>query len=240
MRSIHLADPDNRGSHVAFVGVQAPRAPTRVAPGGGAITFRRFIAAGDGNIHEALTEKYGADYGEALVAGDPEVDLELIGRPVGGTMTVWLDADGHVLRCAPRIVEVLLGPDGVERERRDPVDVPSNIDEGPPVRWTKTRLKRAEAVRRFAFSRTVQLVHVDGLTRDYLHGLASRLDAADEVVLLAAGPNGRDPLVFQLNGVRWRAFLEGRVDGPRYQLLLRLSNLELKAPGAQKPSEATP
>ena len=100
-------------------------------------------------------------------------------------------------------------------------------------------ISRAEAVRRFAFSRTVQLVHVDGLTRDYLHGLASRLDADDEVALLGAGPNGRDPLVFQLNGVRWRAFLEGRVDGPRYQLLLRLSNLELKAP-VSKPHEVTP
>ena len=60
--------------------------------------------------------------------------------------------------------------------------------------------------------------------------LAKKLDDADELVLLGGGASGRDPLVFQVNGVPWRGFLEGRVDGKRYQLLLRLSNLELKRP----------
>ena len=46
---------------------------------------------------------------------------------------------------------------------------------------------------------------------------------------------GRDPLVFYTNGSPFRAFLEGRVDGERYQLLLHLSNMELK-----RPREAAP
>ena len=45
---------------------------------------------------------------------------------------------------------------------------------------------------------------------------------------LGAGPKGRDPLIFQENGARYQAFLEGRIDGPRYKLLLHLSNLELR------------
>ena len=93
----------------------------------------------------------------------------------------------------------------------------------------KNRLKRQDAIRRFVFGRTMQLVHVDGLTYDYLHGLAKKLDDAGELVVLGAGASGKDPLVFQVNGVPWRGFLEGRVDGKRYQLLLRLSNLELKS-----------
>jgi hypothetical protein len=36
----------------------------------------------------------------------------------------------------------------------------------------------------------------------------------------------------QQNGVPWRGFLEGRVDGDRHCLILRLSNMELKAPEA--------
>ena len=71
----------------------------------------------------------------------------------------------------------------------------------------------------------------DGLTYDFLHGLAKSLDEADEMVLLGAGESGRDPVVFQTNGLPWRGFLEGRVDGVKYQLLLRLSNLELKKAG---------
>lgn len=233
MRFIHLADADNRDSNVQFTGVAAPKAPTRVADGK-PVTFRRFVAASDTGTHEALQKAHGSDYAQALIDADPEVDIEAIGKPVEGTSTVYLSSSGEVLRVAPKIVEVLFGPDGAERERRDPVETPSNILDSTPVRWGKVRVKRADAVRRFAFTRTVQLVHIDGLTYDYLHGLAKKLDDADELVLLGAGAAGRDPLVFQVNGVPWRGFLEGRVDGKRYQLLLRLSNLELKLPEAKE------
>jgi hypothetical protein len=230
MRLLHLTDAENRDSNVQFVAVRAPPPPNRAASGG-PVVFRRFIAAADSGTHEALARAHGSDYGQALVDGDPELDFEQVGRPVGGTSTVYLSGDGEVLRVSPSIVEIILGPDGAERERRSPVDAPANVHEvAAPVRWGKTVIKRADAVRRFAFGRTVQLVHVDGLTCDYLSGLASKLDAAGEMVLLGAGTSGREPLVFQVNGVPWRGFLEGRTDGKRYQLLLRLSNLELKAP----------
>jgi len=230
MRTIHFADANGRDSHVAFVTVQPPAPPLRVAKGK-LVSMRRFILAGDGNTHESLVARHGDDYGAALVEGDPEIDLELVGRPIASTSVVYLDGDGEVLRMAPEIVEAIYGPDGAEKERRPPQDKPANIDEAIPLRFTKTRLKRADAVRRFAFARTIQLWHTDGLTYDFLHGLAKTLDEADEMVLLGGGESGRDPIVFQMNGLPWRGFLEGRVDGPRYQLLLRLSNLELKKAG---------
>jgi len=49
-------------------------------------------------------------------------------------------------------------------------------------------------------------------------------------MLLGAGESGKDPLVMQMNGSPYRGFLEGRVDGERYILLLHLSNMELKMP----------
>jgi len=230
MRTIHFADSNGRDSHVAFVTVKAPSPPLRVADGK-LVAMRRFILAGDGNTHEALAARHGTDYGAALVDGDPEIDLELTGRPIASTSVVYLDGDGEVLRMAPEIMEAVYGPDGTEKERRLPQDKLSNIDEDIPLRFTKNRLKRADAVRKFAFSRTVQLWHTDGLTYDFLHGLAKSLDEANEMVLLGGGESGRDPIVFQLNGLPWRGFLEGRVDGEKYQLLLRLSNLELKKAG---------
>ena len=230
MRTIHFADSNGRDSHVAFVTVKAPSPPLRVADGK-LVAMRRFILAGDGNTHDALAARHGTDYGAALVDGDPEVDLELTGRPIASTSVVYLDGDGEVLRMAPEIMEAVYGPDGAEKERRRPQDKPANIDEDIPLRFTKNRLKRADAVRKFAFPRTVQLWHTDGLTYDFLYGLAKSLDEANEMVLLGGGESGRDPIVFQLNGLPWRGFLEGRVDGEKYQLLLRLSNLELKKSG---------
>lgn len=231
MRTLHLADPDGRDSRVIFVSVRPSPPPRRVAHGSD-VSLKRFVAAAEHNTHEALQRAHGEDYGEAVIHGDPEVDLEVVGRPVDGTSTVYVDADGEVLHLAPKVVEVLVGPDGSERERRAPVDVAANVDEEVPIRFTKTRIKRADAVRRFAFTKTMQLCHVDGLTYDYLYGLAKRLHDGDELALLGGGASGKDPLVFQLNGLPWRAFLEGRIDGPRYQLLLRLSNMELKLPEA--------
>lgn len=227
MRTIHFADSTGRDSRVAFVAVKPPTPPLRVA-NGKLVAMRRFILAGDDNTHESLAARHGSDYGAALVDGDPEIDLELTGRPIASTSVVYLDGADEVLTMAPEIVEAVYAPDGTEKERRPPQDKPANIDEEIPLRFTKNRMQRGDAVRRFAFSRTVQLWHTDGLTYDFLHGLAKSLDDADEMVLLGGGESGRDPIVFQLNGLPWRGFLEGRVDGPRYQLLLRLSNLELK------------
>ena len=91
------------------------------------------------------------------------------------------------------------------------------------------KLKRKEAVRKFVFTRTLQLWHSDGLSFEFLFNIAKDLDDNDEMMLVGAGPKGRDPLIFQNNGLPWRGFLEGRIQGDSYALLLRLSNLELKS-----------
>jgi len=60
--------------------------------------------------------------------------------------------------------------------------------------------------------------------------MAKELDEADEVVMIGGGAKGKKPLIFQTNGTPFRGFLEGRVDGERYMLLLHLSNMELRRP----------
>lgn len=49
-------------------------------------------------------------------------------------------------------------------------------------------------------------------------------------MLLAAGEGGKAPLVLQSNGSPYRGFLEGRVEGESFLLLLHLSAMELKKP----------
>ena len=129
---------------------------------------------------------------------------------------------------------IVSGTDGLEKERRTPVDIAATVDlPEAPIRWFR-KMPVADALRRFVFGRTIQIRHTSGLEYDWLHGMAKELAGEGVMVLLGGGPKGRDPLVFQTNGVPWRGFLEGRVGtGDRagdYQLLLHLSKMELKRP----------
>ncbi|MEL6375394.1 MAG: hypothetical protein AAFR04_15660, partial [Pseudomonadota bacterium] len=131
-----------------------------------------------------------------------------------------------------RIVEteIIRAPDGSERERRERRMVEPNTDADLPLSWTGRKIAKADAMRRFVFSSKFQIVHVNGLTYDFLHAIARELDESESLMLLGGGASGKEPLVFRRGGVTYRGFLEGRVDGPRYILLLHLSNLELKRP----------
>ncbi len=228
MRQIRIANADNRDASIHFETVAPPPPPPRGVPGE-SVTFVRYLAARMVGSHAALVGAHGDDYSQALIDGDPEVDFESVGQRLVGTQTVYLSESGEVLHASPKVVEVIIEPDGTERERREAQEIDGNVNvERLPVRWTGRKMKKVDAVRRFVFRRTVQLKHVDGLTFDFLHSMAKELHDEDVVVLLGSGESGKEPLVFQANGSPYRAFLEGRVDGERFQLLLHLSNQELK------------
>jgi hypothetical protein len=80
----------------------------------------------------------------------------------------------------------------------------------------------------------MQLRHVDGVTYDFLFGMAEELEKDKVVVLLGAGEDGKQPLILQMNGTPFRGFLEGRTNGKDYILLLHLSNMEMKKPAVTK------
>jgi hypothetical protein len=48
------------------------------------------------------------------------------------------------------------------------------------------------------------------------------------MMLLGGGEKGAAPVVMSNGGTPYRAFLEGRVQGDSYALILRLTNMELK------------
>ena len=60
--------------------------------------------------------------------------------------------------------------------------------------------------------------------------MAKELQDREELMFVGAGTKGTDPLIFQFNGTPMRGFLEGRVEGSKYQLLMHLSNMEMKLP----------
>lgn len=237
MRQIHIANSAGRDATVTFLTPPTPPAPRPGLPDG-EVSFRRYLVCTPEGLHEVLQGAHGDDYAQALIDGDPEVDIEKVGRKVDPIARVFLTAKGEVMHSVPTMVETITDPDGTERERREPKDVHSNITaEVPPVMWTGKTMSKLDAVRRFLFTRTVALRHTDGLSFDFLHGMAKELAEKNEVVLVGAGKGGKQPLVLRENGTPYRGFLEGRVDGERFALLLHLSNMELKRPAPRKPTK---
>ena len=180
------------------------------------------------NLHKNLASVHGDNYASKLIEEDPEIDIEAIGKFISSSDVVYLSNKSEILYAPPKTVEVIIAPDGSEKERRDPKNIPGNVDDELPVRWTGKKMPKSEVAIRFAFKRTIQLKHVDGVTYDYLFEMANELQDENVMVLVGAGPKGKEPLIFQANGMPYRGFLEGRVHGKKYQLLLHLSNLELK------------
>lgn len=234
---IHLSNSADRDATVIATSLPA-KEKTIPAKEGAPVDFRRYVAAGENHLHDNLAAKFGKnDYSAELISGDPEIDFEMVGRTISGTSTLLLDSDKNPIYCAPEIFEISYGADGTETERKTPVDVAPNVNEDVPVKFTGRLIEKSEFVRKFAIKRTMQIQHVDGVTFDYLHSIASELDKGKSVMLLGAGPGGKAPIVLALNGTPYRAFLEGRINGDSFLLLLHLSNMELKKP-AQKKQEA--
>lgn len=227
MLKLHIMNSSKRNATVGMTTLRY-RSDVQMGVSGQKLSFRRYVQATESGMHESLAECFGDNYGQQLVDSDPEVDLENAGRRIGATDAVFLSRNGEVLHAAPKIIEVLLDTTGQECDRREPVDVSGNVREDIPVIWTGKKMPKSRVVRMFAFARTIQLHHLDGLSFDFLAEIAKELASEDVVVLLGAGKGGKDPLIFQANGTPYRGFMEGRVDGDRFKLLLHLSNMELK------------
>jgi hypothetical protein len=224
--TLHL-EYAGRSARVALHGLpqDRPRPALHNVTRVGEVTSQRLISG--------IRRKPPALSFEALVAGDPELDLELAGSPIeaDSTSPAWFDPDAAEPRPIGDFadVDVVYDAQGQEKTRRPHLVRHSNLNELHPVRLGK-RLPMADALGAFAFKQMLQVAHVDGLTFEFLRDLARDLAQKGEVAVLGAGPKGNLPLVIREAGSAYRAFLHGEVDGDRYKLLLLLSDQELKLP----------
>ena len=231
-RLLSISDAKKRDAQIS---AEYPRRAAKLrmtAPSGANAQVVRWIRATDQTSHEALLARYGSPeaLSKALIDGDPEIPMGLVGRELGDVQRVYVRTDGTLLSTA-RTLEVVRGPDGAEKSRGEKIDVEANVDEGAPaLPWTGLLMPVDEAVRKFAFGRALQLRHVSGLTFDFLFEMAKTLHEQNKMLRVGAGPKGSHPLIFSTNGAPYRGFLEGRVAGEGYRLVLQLSNLELKLP----------
>ena len=191
----------------------------------------RLIKATINHDIDALTEQTGglAGVADALLDGDPEVDLEIIGSYLRDTSRVYLGPDRHIVHKIQQL-EIVRNPDGSERDRRPREVPPPNVAAEVPLKWSGVMIKKEDAVRKFVFSSKMQMHHINGLTYDFLYAMAKELEEKKSLMLLGAGPKSNQPLILRRGSTPYRGFLEGRTDGDKYILILHLSNLELKAP----------
>ena len=238
MRKIHIANAASRNAVVTGVPVTTDF-EINMGKDGKSATFKRFVAAGENKLDADLFTEFKGEYSKALIESDPEIDFDSVGRFIESTQSVFLSSQGEPLFAAPSVVEVTLDPSGAEISRKAPVEIAPTMDEAIPLRWTGKKMPKGEVVRKFLFKRTMQLMHNDGVTFDFLYAMAKELHDENSMVLLAAGANGKDPVILQVNGTPYRGFLEGRIEGDKFILLLHLSNMELKKPVLVAKSEGS-
>ena len=229
MRKINLSNDSKRDAEVAYGTTFHRPSPIYKTADGKRGQSERRVKATMSTTDAALLAQYDAGLADALIADDPEVDMERFGLKVEGVKKVFITPNQKVAYGVTLNEHVFL-PDGTEKEVRPEQTTTANIAiDGIPIRWTGKLIPREKAMRMFMFKKNYQVQHVNGLTYDFLFDMAKKLAEADSMMLVGGGPKGVEPLVMANGGTHYRAFLEGRVDGDKYALILRLTNMELKS-----------
>jgi len=229
MRTINITNEKKRDAQVCMEVLKKPSGFKKVLPSGEDYINLKILKHNLALAFETLSKNYAdlVKMGEAVIAGDPEIDLELTGKRITGTRKLYLDKDG---RIAYRInmTQIIKDPFGKEKERRDLSKAMSNVTGESIVQWTGRKFPKSETIRKFVFQNKMQLKHVSGLTYDFLYEMAKNLHETKSLMFIGGGPKGNEPLILTQGGDPYRGFLEGRIDGEKYCLILHLTNMEVK------------
>jgi hypothetical protein len=230
-RKIRIADHRGRDATVILVPVFHRTEKRYQNMEGSPVESVRRIKGTQDTHADNLMKRYPDpdDLARALIAEDPEADIELAGRATGSCDRVYSNPAGEII-YSPSIMEIKYDSVGLEIERRPKRIRPANtVTAAPPV-WSGTLIPVSDAIRRYAFGRAYQVMHQNALEFDFLMGIASYLHERESMVLVGSGRNGRGPLILERNGPRYRGFLHGRVMGDAMRLVIYLSQFELKPP----------
>ena len=227
LKEIHIANEKKRDANVRFVSLIKEGDPIFNYKGKNVKNARLLIGSGE-TSEDVLLDKYSKNLADKILKEDVDIDIEVAGKRIGDIDRIFLNSKKEILYAPPKVKEILFDKEGKEIKKQDPKEVVSNVrDDTPPLQWTGKFYKREEVLSKFVISKSIQLKHIDGLTYEFLYDIAKTLDEKKSLILLGGG-SGKDPLIFQTNGTPYRGFLDGRINKKQYQLILRLSNMELK------------
>ena len=231
MPDISLTNSQGRDAQVVAESVRIPVRVRWVDGENRQASSARLLKGTIDRDYEALLERAGSpeQVGEALLAGDPELDIESAGSFLRDTSRVYYNSDRKTVFSVTQM-EVVRNPDGTEKMRRPKKQPSPNVGTEQPLMWSGKFLPKKDVYNKFVMGQKLQLYHINGLTYDFLYDIAKDLEQRESLLIMGGGPKARDLIVLRRGSVPYRGFLEGRTQGDEYCLLLHLSNMELKAP----------
>ena len=229
MRYINISNEKQRDAEVVYKTIKSPPGIKMALKSGASVVNRRFYKGTSKTSINNLLKKFKdpTKLAEQLINSDPDVDLELEGKTLNSSDRVYINQDEEVVYKVKKNEKVYLF-DGTFKEEREPKYLEANISIDNPIKWTGKLIPRTKLFNKVIFNKNYQICHVNGLTYDFLFEMASNLSEKKSMMMLGAGKNGNAPLVFNDGGNPYRAFLEGRIKGDKYCLILHLTDLELK------------
>jgi|TARA_B100000929_G_scaffold238732_1_gene195665 hypothetical protein len=228
LKEIHIANEKKRDANVRFVSLIKESDP-KFAYKGKSIKNSRLLISSDETSEDNLIKKYKNNLAQKILEEDVDLDIEYAGKYIGNIDRILFSSKNEILYTPPKIKEVVFNKEGKEIKKQDPKEITPNVrDDTPPLKWTGKFFKRDDILKKFVITKSIQLRHVDGLTFEFLYGMAKTLNDKKSLMFIGGGKSGKDPLIFQTNGNPYRGFLDGRVNKNQYQLILRLSNMELR------------
>lgn len=227
-RYINLMDEKGRDAKLLFSAQPKEKKVFYVSEKGAPTQNARILKTTLKGSYAGLLTQFGTNdkIAEALVKGDPEIDVKYTGMKISGTTRLFITQE---LKPARRVTihEIIRDAQGEKKMERRILENDSNILDEIPLLMGQN-IKKNALYNKVVFVKKYQLHHVNGLTFEFLYDMAKELEETQSLRLVGAGKNGKDPLVFQDGGKKYRGFLEGRTQGKKYLLILHLSNLEFK------------
>jgi len=229
MKEFHIATEDGKNAKVGITRAKSNRIKVELVTSTGEPTYTERIFKG---------KQAGTNTSKSILETDAEIDLNNIGYILeNGTRAYFKPGEAKVTGGF-KVIDLIMNPDGTEKERRDHVQRKANVNDTMPVKIGK-RFPLKQALQMFAFCNHYALFHDDGLKYEFLYNIAKSLHDKGEVAFLGAGSKGNQPMIFTEGGSPYRGFLYGQVDGDKYRLLVLLSKQEIKMPiRVEKPAKA--
>jgi hypothetical protein len=229
MNSIHIANEKRRDAEVSYAGILSTPLVSMALADGRERCNVKILKSPMHLTEEALTDKYSGlkNLGQEIIDSDPEVDMEITGKKIAQTHRLYLNAENEIAYRV-NMVQLVMNPDGTEKERRELNKLESNINGEHLLQWSGKKISKQLAIRKFVFLRKYQLKHISGLTFDFLYDMAKDLHESQSLMMVGAGAKGVNPVIMTGGGVPYHGFLEGRTEANKYCLILHLTNIELK------------
>lgn len=228
--AVNISNAKNRDAVVATEAIAPKRIVRYVDEKGKPVSTLKLLKSDvSHDLPELLKKKKKLEaVANALIKDDPEVDIEQFGMFLVDTSRVYVTQKGMIHLVEE--FEIIKNPDGTVRDRRPRRKSAQTMNAEFPLKWTGKYIKKEEAISKFVFTNKKQLVHINGLTFDFLYDMAKELDKRKALLLIRGGEKGDQPVIMNRGGKPYNAFLEGRVKGDSYCLIMHLSNMELKKP----------